>query len=409
MMLRRSLLTVPIVVLACAQFLRADVPIPQTIDFNRDVRPILSDNCFACHGFDANKRKADLRLDVEDGIKGVVVAGKPGVSEVVKRITHKDPDEMMPPPESGKALTARQIAILTKWVEQGAVWKGHWSYIKPVRPAEPAVAQAGFNRNPIDKFVLAKLKEQNLSPSPEADRVTLIRRLSFDLTGLPPTPQEVEAFVEDPSSDAYEKLVDRLLASPAYGERMAQYWLDLVRYADTIGYHSDNPMNVWPFRDYVIASFNANKPFDQFTIEQIAGDLIPNATTQQKIASAYNRLLQTTEEGGAQPKEYEAKYAADRVRNASSVWLGQTMGCSQCHDHKFDPMSIKEFYGFAAFFADVQEASVGKREPGMPVPSPEQEKELKKLDEAIATTKAVLKVATPELAAAQAEWEKQVG
>ena len=391
------------------------MPIPDKIDFNRDVRAIFSDNCFACHGFDANKRKANLRLDTKEGlftpIKGrtPVVAGKPDESELYKRITEHDPDERMPEKSFNKSLTDRQIAIVRKWIEQGAQWKGHWSYLKPARPAEPAVDPSEFVRNPIDKFVLARLKEHNLAPSPQADRVTLIRRLSFDLTGLPPTPQEVQAFVNDPSSDAYEKLVDRLLASPAYGERMAAYWLDLVRYADTIGYHSDNPMNVWPFRDYVIAAFNDNKPFDQFTVEQIAGDLIPSATTRQKIASAYNRLLQTTEEGGAQPKEYEAKYAADRVRNASSVWLGQTMGCCQCHDHKFDPITIKEFYGFAAFFADVQEASVGKREPGMPVPSPEQEAELKKLDGAIASTKAVLNVATPQLAAAQVEWEKQVG
>jgi mono/diheme cytochrome c family protein len=395
---------------------RADVPVPEKIDFNRDVRAVFSDNCYACHGFDANQRKADLRLDTKEGlftaIKGrkPVVPGKPDESELFKRITSHDPDEVMPEKSFNKTLTARQVAIVRKWIEQGAEWKGHWSYIQPVRAAAPpAGGPAGFVRNPIDTFVLAKLKEHNLSPSPEADKVSLIRRLSFDLTGLPPTPQEVQAFLGDASSDAYDKLVDRLLASPAYGERMAEYWLDLVRYADTIGYHSDNPQNVWPYRDYVIAAFNGNKPFDQFTVEQIAGDLIPNATTEQKIASAYNRLLQTTEEGGAQPKEYEAKYAADRVRNASAVWLGQTMGCCQCHDHKFDPITIKEFYGFAAFFADVQEASVGKREPGMPVPSAEQEAELKKLDAAIASTKAVLNVPTPELAAAQTEWEKQVG
>jgi mono/diheme cytochrome c family protein len=397
---------------------QAEMPLPETIDFNRDVRAIFSDNCFACHGFDANKRKANLRLDTKDGLftarKGrvPVVPGKPDQSELYKRITHPDPSERMPEKSFNKSLTDRQIAIVRKWIEQGAQWKGHWSYIKPVRTAVPDVQvtqRPEFVRGPIDKFVLAKLKEQNLAPSADADRVTLIRRVTVDLTGLPPTPEEVKAFVNDGSTDAYEKVVDRLLASPAYGERMAAYWLDLVRYADSIGYHSDNPMNVWPYRDYVISAFNSNKPFDQFTIEQIAGDLIPNSTTQQKVASAYNRLLQTTEEGGAQPKEYEAKYAADRVRNASSVWLAQTMGCCQCHDHKFDPITTKEFYGFAAFFADVQEASVGKREPGMPVPSPEQEAEQKKLNDAIASTRSVLNVPTPELAAAQLEWEKQVG
>jgi hypothetical protein len=392
--------------LASARSVRADTPIPEKVDFNRDVRPILSENCFACHGFDANKRKADLRLDTKDGVANAVKGAKTH-DDLLKRVRSSDADEMMPPPESGKTLTERQKAILARWVEQGAQYQGHWSYIKPVRPQVPDVQQPGFTRNPIDRFVLARLKERGFTPSPEADRVTLIRRLSFDLTGLPPTVDEVKAFVEDKSSDAYEKVVDRLLASPAYGERMAAYWLDLVRYADSIGYHSDNPMNVWPYRDYVIKSFNGNKPFDRFTIEQLAGDLLENATTEQKVASAYNRLLQTTEEGGAQPKEYTAKYAADRVRNASAVWLGQTMGCCECHDHKFDPIKTVEFYQFEAFFADVQEAAVGRREPGMPVPPPEKELELKKLDDAVAAAKKTLATATPELASAQAEWEKQ--
>ena len=394
--------------LVAASSARADVPIPNKVDFNRDVRPILSENCFACHGFDAAARKGDLRLDTADGAAGAVKGAKPRDVELIKRITSADRDEVMPPPEAGKTLTDRQKAILDRWVEQGAEYKGHWSYLKPTRPQVPGVEQPGFTRNPIDRFVLAKLKEQNYAPSPEADRVTLIRRLSFDLTGLPPTPEEVSSFVGDASENAYEKVVDRLLASPAYGERMAAYWLDLVRYADTIGYHSDNPQNVWPYRDYVIRSFNDNKPFDRFTVEQIAGDLLENPTLEQRIASAYNRLLQTTEEGGAQPKEYTAKYAADRVRNASSVWLGQTLGCAECHDHKFDPVTTKEFYQFAAFFADVQEAAVGKREPGMPVPSPEQEAELKTLDGAIAASKQKLAAATPELAAAQAQWEKDI-
>ena len=405
----------PLSLLVCAALaagvsarVRADVPIPERVDFNRDVRPILSENCFACHGFDAAARKGDLRLDTQDGVASAARGAAPADVELVKRITSADADERMPPPEAGKTLTDREKAILARWVEQGAEYKGHWSYLKPARPPVPDVEQPGFTRNPVDRFVLAKLKEQNYAPSPEADRVTLIRRLSFDLTGLPPTPEQVKAFVEDASPDAYEQLVDRLLASPAYGERMAAYWLDLVRYADTIGYHSDNPQNVWPYRDYVIKSFNENKPFDRFTVEQIAGDLLENATLEQKIASAYNRLLQTTEEGGAQPKEYTAKYAADRVRNASSVWLGQTLGCAECHDHKFDPVTTKEFYQFAAFFADVQEAAVGKREPGVPVPSPEQESELKALDASIAAVKQTLATPTPELAAAQAQWEKQI-
>ena len=394
----------------------AGAALPETVNFNRDIRPILSDNCFACHGFDEATREADLRLDVRDGIfsereggRLTVAPGKPAESELYRRLTHADESERMPPKKFNKRPTERQIALVKKWIEQGAQWQGHWSYAPPERPEAPPADLPGFVRNPIDRFVLSRLQEAGLAPSPEADRATLIRRLSFDLTGLPPTPQEVDAFVNDVHSDAYEKLVDRLLASPAYGERMAMYWLDLVRYADSIGYHSDNPMNVSPYRDYVIKSFNENKPFDRFTIEQIAGDLLPDATLEQKVASAYNRLLQTTEEGGAQPKEYTAKYASDRVRNASTVWLGQTVGCAECHDHKFDPITTKDFYSFAAFFADIQEAAVGRREPGMPVPDARQAAELKRLDDAIAAAKAKLNADTPELAAARAEWEREAG
>ena len=264
----------------------------------------------------------------------------------------------------------------------------------------------------MDRFILAKLKENGLHPAPEADRATLLRRVSFDLTGLPPTLEEVDGFVNDKSSDAYEKQVERLMASPHFGERMAMYWLDLVRYADSVGYHSDNPMNVSPYRDWVINAFNQNEPFDRFTTEQLAGDLLPDSnkpepTLGQKVASAYNRLLQTTEEGGAQGKEYEAKYAADRVRNVSTVWLGATMGCCQCHDHKFDPFSTKDFYSMAAFFADVQEASTGRREPGIPVPDAGQTEEIRKLDASIAEARRKLAEGSPDLAAAQADWEKQ--
>jgi mono/diheme cytochrome c family protein len=381
------------------------------IDFNRDIRPILSDNCYQCHGPDKNQRKAHLRLDTREGIFSshdgvqVVVAGKPEASEIYRRLTATDKNERMPAPKSGKTLTAKQIALVKQWIEQGAVWKGHWAYLKPERPSVPA--GDGFVSNPIDAFVLARLKGANLSPSPEVDRVTLMRRLSFDLRGLPPTMAEVDAFLHDDRPDAYESLVDRLLASPHYGERMALFWLDLVRYADSIGYHSDNPMHVWPYRDYVIGAFNSNRPFDQFTIEQLAGDLLPNATREQKVASGYNRLLMTTEEGGAQPKEYEAKYAADRVRNVSTVWLGATMGCCQCHDHKFDPYATKDFYRMAAFFADVQEAAVGRREAGLPLPTAKQAAEMKKLDEALSDLKQRFNSATPALAAAQAQWEKE--
>jgi hypothetical protein len=384
----------------------------QSIDFNRDIRPILSENCYFCHGPDKNKRKADLRLDTKGGLFDEiddvrpVVPGKPAESDLLRRITTQDEEDHMPPAKSNKSLSAKQVALIKRWIEEGAEYKGHWAYIKPVKVAEPSIN--GNVKNAIDKFILAKLKEHDLQPGVEADKITLCRRIYFDLLGLPPTPQQVDAFTKDQRPDAYEKLVDELLASPHFGERMAVFWLDQVRYADTIGYHSDNPMNVSPYRDWVIAAFSQNMPFDQFTIEQLAGDLLPNSGVSQKVASAYNRLLQTTEEGGAQPREYEAKYAADRVRNVSAVWMAQTMGCCECHDHKFDPITTKEFYGMEAFFADVMEAPVGKREPGMPLPNVQQQEELKQADEAIADARAKLNVATPELAAAQIEWEKSV-
>ena len=384
----------------------------KTIDFNRDIRPILSENCLQCHGPDKNKRKADLRLDTKAGLfdeiddTHPVVPGKAAESDLLRRIVTSDEEDHMPPAKSNKSLSPQQVAKIRQWIEEGAEYKGHWAYIPPVRAPEPSVN--GNIRNPIDKFILGKLKEQNLQPALEADKVTLCRRVYFDLLGLPPTPAQVDQFTHDSSPDAFEKLVDALLANPHFGERMAVFWLDQVRYADTIGYHSDNPMNVSPYRDWVIAAFNQNMPFDRFTIEQIAGDLLPDSTVSQKVATAYNRLLQTTEEGGAQPREYVAKYAADRVRNVSAVWMAQTMGCCECHDHKFDPITTKEFYGMEAFFADVQEASVGKREPGLPLPTTQQQTEINGIDRTLAATKAKLDASTPELAAAQLAWEKTV-
>jgi mono/diheme cytochrome c family protein len=399
----------PLIVLSLlisAQLARAE----EKVDFNRDIRPILSDNCFACHGPDKAKRKADLRLDTKEGLFGEIddnfpiVAGKPDKSEVFLRLVSEDEDEKMPPKKANKTLSKQQIELIRKWIEQGAEFKGHWAYVKLEAPAAKRDATA---RTTIDAFLAAKLKQNGLTPAAEADRVTLIRRLYFDLLGLPPTPAEVKAFVEDKSAGAYDGLVDPLLASPHFGERMAQHWLDWVRFGDTNGIHSDNPVNIWPYRDYVINAFNANKRFDQFTIEQIAGDLLPNPTLEQRIASGYNRLLITTEEGGAQPKEYTAKYGADRVRNVSAVWLGQTMGCAECHDHKFDPIMAKDFYAMKAFFADVEEAAVGKREPGMPVPTPAQAAQLEHLDDQMAALRDKLNVESPELAAEQARWEAE--
>jgi hypothetical protein len=327
-------------------------------DFNRDVRPILSDKCFACHGPDEKHRKAKLRLDVaKDALaSGVLVAGKPEKSELIARVTAAEISEQMPPAKSGKKLTAAEIETLKKWVAEGAKYAPHWAYVPPERHPIPVNrAPKASAVNFIDHFLLARLEKEGLTFAPEADRRTLARRLYFDLTGLPPTPAEVEAFAADNDPNAYEKLVDKLLASDHYGERMATYWLDLVRYADTVGYHGDQDHHASPYRDYVIDAFNLNEPFDQFTREQLAGDLLPKPTTDQKIATCYNRLLQTSHEGGVQPKEYIAIYAADRVRNVSAVWMGATVGCAQCHDHKFDPYTARDFYSLAAFFADVDD------------------------------------------------------
>jgi hypothetical protein len=339
------------------------------VDFNRQIRPILSESCYQCHGPDQNKRKAKLRLDVREGLfrsaEGitVVVPGKPDESELVERISSDDPELRMPPAKSGSRLSPDQVKLITRWVAEGAEWKGHWAYLSPVRPRAPEMKSDRAAAGMIDRFVRERAAAAGLEPSPRADARTLVRRLSFDLLGLPPLPSDVEQFEHDKSRDSYERLVDRLLASPAFGERMAIFWLDLVRYADTTGYHGDNHVDIYLFRNYVIRSFNANKPFDRFTIEQLAGDLVPAPTEETRIASGYNRLLQTTQEGGAQAKEYMAKYTADRVRNVSTVWLGSTLGCAECHDHKYDPFSTREFYSLGAFFADVQETVIGVQQP----------------------------------------------
>jgi hypothetical protein len=387
-------------------------PVPDVIQFNRDVRPILSENCYKCHGPDPKAREAKLRFDTKEGIFATLDEGHVAVaprnlarSQLWKRVTSTDREEKMPPLKSGKKLTPRDAAILKKWIEQGAEWQGHWAFIPALRNEIPATKNAKWGRSPIDAFILARLEKEGLQPSPEADPVTLIRRLSLDLTGLPPTVAEVDEFLKDPAG-GYEKSVDRLLASPHYGERMALFWLDLVRFADSRGYHSDNPRNVGPFRDYVIRTFNENVPFDRFTMEQIAGDLLPDATLRTRVASGYNKLNLTTEEGGAQAREYEAKTAADRVRNASGVWMGATLGCAECHDHKFDPFTTKDFYRFAAFFADIQEGAISDGDKGIPVPDEAQSAEIKALQDSIAALKKTIDTPTPELAAAQGSWEK---
>ncbi|MBM4011495.1 MAG: DUF1553 domain-containing protein [Planctomycetes bacterium] len=374
------------------------------VSFNRDIRPILSDNCFSCHGPDAGHRQADLRLDVRDDAvaAGAIVPGRPAESGLVARVNATDSGELMPPPESHKKLDAGQKALLARWIEQGAEYQRHWAYEPPRKPAVPAGAGG------IDHLVGQRLAEVGVRPSREADRRTLIRRLSFDLVGLPPSPTDVEAFVADTRSDAYQALVERLLASPHYGERMAIGWLDVVRFADTIGYHSDTPRNVWPYRDWVIRSFNANLPFDQFTIHQLAGDLVPDANQETRVGSAFNRLLMTTEEGGAQPKDYESRMLTDRVRAIGAAWLGQTTGCAQCHDHKFDPFTTRDFYALGAFFADIKEPIIGHPEEGMIVGTPEEHERLAALDAALAEAKQKYDAILPQLDAAQRQWEADV-
>ena len=383
--------------------------LPAKVDYNRDIKPILSNNCYACHGPDAKRVKAGLRLNSFRGATTELKSGERAIvpgdlveSALVYRITAKDVDERMPPADSNKKLTARQVALLKKWVEQGGEYAKHWAYVPPKKAAAPKVEQKGFTQNDIDRFVLARMKGKGFAPAKAADRRTLIRRVSFDLTGLPPTWAEVQAFVNDKSPDAYRKLVDRLLASKHYGERMAVYWLDMVRYADTIGYHSDNHETKPLYRDYVINAFNDNLPFDRFTREQIAGDLLKNRTGTQLIASGYNRLNMNTREGGAQPKEYTAKYLADRVRNASTVWMASTLGCSECHDHKFDPFTSKDFYSFGAFFADLQETPVGAQK-ATKVPLPRDKEKLGAIDAAIAALTKQLE--GTDVSTGQAKWE----
>ncbi len=376
------------------------------VQFNRDIRPLLSDTCFPCHGPDTKKLKGGLRLDLRElalkpakSKRVAIVPGQPDQSELIARILATNADDVMPPPESHKALTSAKKELLRRWIAEGAEYQGHWAYLAPVKTPVPGVGRA------IDFLVQTRQEGLGLRTSPSADRRTLARRLHFDLAGLPPRPQELDAFQNDPSPDAYAKRVETLLASPRYGERMAIAWLDVVRFADTIGYHSDNPRAIWPYRDYVIRSFNENKPFDQFTREQIAGDLLPGSTQEQKVGSAFNRLLLSTEEGGAQPKDYEARMLTDRVRAVATIWLGQTIGCSQCHDHKFDPITMRDFYSLGAFFADIKEPIIGRREDGVVVPDSRQALELARLEAKVAHAQNDYETPRPDW---QKNWEKSV-
>ena len=387
-----------------------------TVQYNRDIRPILSARCYTCHGPDAAKRQSKLRLDMEAIAKSdlgghfAIVPGDPAASELLRRVTSNDNARRMPPAYSGAArLSDREINLLTRWIEQGAPWQKHWSFIPPVRPPLPEIGDRKWPKNPIDSFVLAKLEAEGLKPSPEADKRTLLRRVSFDLTGLPPTPTEVENFLQDTSPAAYETVVDRMLASPHYGERMAMRWLDAARYADTNGYQTDAERHMWRWRDWVIEAFNRNLSYDRFTMEQIAGDLLPGATRDQIIATGFNRNHRGNGEGGIIPEEYAVEYVMDRVDTTSTVFLGVTLGCARCHNHKFDPFTQEDFYRMFAYFDRVPERGnafkYGNSPPTISAPTPQQEARLQALETKLKTAEQHAASLEPQVAGAQHAWE----
>ncbi len=397
---------------AALTFAAPAAPAP-AISFNRDVRPILSDKCFACHGPDEKKRDSGLRLDIrEQAVRPAksgdtaIVPGKPAASQLIARVTSKDSDEVMPPPKTHKTVTPSEVQTLRRWITEGAAYQGHWAFLKPERPAPPMATP-----NPIDAFIRARLLKEGLKPAPEAPRETLIRRVSLDLTGLPPSPEEVSAFLADQSPQAYERAVDRLLASPHYGEKMAQQWLDFARYADSNGFQSDGARQMWPWRDWVIRAFNENMPFDQFTIEQIGGDLLPKATLSQKVATGFHRNPRLNGEGGRIEAEWFAETVIDRVDTTGQTWLGLTLNCCRCHDHKFDPITQREFYQIYAYFNSNEESGVldgdGRNtKPVIGTPTAEQEKQLAVFEVARGEAEQQLAVAEKALPALQAEWEK---
>jgi hypothetical protein len=388
------------------------------VRFNRDVRSILADNCFQCHGPDSTTREADLRLDTRDGLFAVrdhgpvVKSGNADASELWRRVSSDDPDKRMPPADSGKSLSREQMDVLRRWIEEGAPWESHWAFIPPERSRPPRISNASWPRNAIDRFVLQGLERRGLSPSGEAMPETLIRRVTLDLTGLPPTPGEVDAYLADPAPDRYERLVERLLASPRYGEHLAVDWLDAARYADTSGYQNDGPREMWRWRDWVIDACNAGMPFDQFTIEQLAGDLLPNPTLEQRIATGFNRNHRGNAEGGIIPEEYAVEYVVDRVDTTGAVWLGLTVGCGRCHDHKFDPLSQAEYYGLYAYFNSIPESGraikEGNSPPYIKAPTEDQHAALVQLESLFNEAQRNWDRLSKDSQAAQTEWERTV-
>jgi hypothetical protein len=385
------------------------------VEFNRDIRPVLSDKCFTCHGPDKARRLTKLRFDVEAeakqdlGGRFAIVPGDSAKSEMIRRITAADPARRMPPAASGRTLTSREIELIQKWIEQGAQWENHWSFIPPQRRPFPSVKNRSWARNAIDAFVLGRLEQEGLSPAADADRATLIRRVTLDLTGLPPTPAEVDAFLSDQSVNAYEKVVDRLLKSPRYGERMAARWLDGARYADTNGYQTDAERYMWRWRDWVIEAFNRNLPFDQFALQQIAGDMLPRATLDQKIATGFNRNHRGNGEGGIIPEEYAVEYVVDRVETTSTVFMGLTLGCARCHDHKYDPFTQKEFYQLFAYFNNIPERGkankYGNSAPMIQAPTDAQQEQLREIDKKLTAAEKRFASFGTETARAQRSWE----
>lgn len=414
---RRALIAVCIVLTAASACGDETAGGVDRVDYNRQVRHILSRNCYACHGPDSAARKVNLRLDTRAGALAprpggpAIVPGEADESKLVMRVLSFDESYKMPPPESGKQLTDEEIDLLTRWIDQGAKYADHWAFVPPTRPDPPTLRESSWPRNAIDSFILARLERDGIKHADPAPAATLARRAALDLTGLPLTPAEIEAFTGDTSPQAYEKLVDRLLASPRYGERMAVDWLDAARYADTNGYHIDNGREMWPWRDWVIGAFNANMPFDEFTIEQLAGDLLPGATRDQKIATGFNRNHMINFEGGAIPEEYLNEYVIDRTVTTGTVWMGLTIGCARCHEHKFDPISQKEFYEFYAFFDNVAEIGLdgqkGNAAPFIRAPRREQAGQLDQLQSEIERLTAKLDAPMPAVDVKQARWQAQ--
>jgi hypothetical protein len=410
---------------ACLGISAGTVAAEPALDFNRDIRPILSDRCFACHGPDAEDRQAGLRLDLREaataGLESGATAVVPGdatASELVARITSTDPDAVMPPPHVGKPITPGEAEILKRWIAAGAEYRGHWAFERVERPALPAVRDPAWAKTPIDRFILARLEAEGLSPNAEADRVTLARRAALDLTGLPPAPEAVDTFLADTAPDAYEKYIDGLLASPHYGERMAIEWLDAARYADSHGYQTDSSRSNWPWRDWLIKAANDNLPFDEFTLHQLAGDMLDEPTRDQIVATGFNRNHRLNGEGGIIAEEWRIETVIDRVETTGQTWLGLSVGCARCHDHKYDPLSQREFYSLFALFNNVPETGTnqgvahrggGNVEPVHELPSPEQEQELARLSRVVADAEAAVAAEVAAIDPLVAKWEESLG